>query len=250
MLLPALSRFSQRLAVSLFFLAGFAFLPAAARAQAPQYRPPVVAPNSTLAGVDYNQRYEVYGGFAYTHFNAGPTLLQGANLGGFDFQGSYFLRHKWAAEGSVRGYWGTSGAAPNPYDIHGPAVSQYMFLGGPEYRALENKHGSFTLHALVGGAYGRFDTSLKDQEGNTITPAQVGFYNNQASFGAAFGGTIDLNRSPRWAFRIAPDANITDYSSNGKSDFKEQFGISVGVLYRFGHPIDGRRSGAPAAAAR
>ncbi len=213
-------------------------LPLAVLAQAPQYRPPVVAANNTLAGVDYNSRYEVYGGAAYSHFDAGPSLLQGANLGGFDIQGARFFTRKWAAVANLRGYLGTSGVTPNAYGIRGPFVSEYMALVGPEYRVAGNQHASLTLHALFGGAYGYFTSDLKDQNGNKIEPAQVGLFNDQISFGSAIGGSIDLNRSPRLVFRISPDATLTDFSSAGKGDFKEQFGISVGIVYRFGRKID------------
>ena len=225
-------------------------LPLFAGAQVPQYHAPVVAPNSTLSGVHYNNRYEVYGGLAYTHFDAGPSVLQGANLGGGDAQIAYFLTHKWAAVGNLRVYYGTSGAVPNPYNIQGPAVSEYMALAGPEYRLASNQHASITLHALFGGAYGWFGKDLENQFGQHIEPGQVGFFNDQVAFGSAIGGSIDLNRSPRLAFRISPDAILTDFSSAGKGDFKEQFGISVGLVYRFGQHIDPVRAGAPAPAVR
>jgi hypothetical protein len=222
-----------------------------ALAQAPQYHAPVVAPNNTLSGVTYNSRYEVYGGVAYTHFDAGPSLQEGANLGGLDLQAAYFFTHKWAAVANLRGYYGTSGTVPNAYGIRGPEVSQYMLMAGPEYRLASNKHASLTLHALAGGSYGYFSEDLgRDNLGNKVEPGQVGFFNDQTSFGSAIGGSIDLNRSPRLAFRISPDALLTDYSSAGKSDFKEQFGISVGLVYRFGRHIDPVRAGAPAPAVR
>ena len=236
-------RFAAILAAPLSLFGAFA---PAAVAQVPQYRPPVVAPNDTLAGVNYNRRFELYGGLAYTHFDAGPSVLQGANLGGGDAQIAYFLTHKWAAVGNLRAYYGTSGAVPNAYNIHGPAVGQYMALFGPEYRLASNRHASLTLHALFGASYGEFSHSLYDQQGNKVPPSAVGFFNDQTAFGSAIGGSIDLNRSPRLAFRISPDAILTDYSSSGKSDFKEQFGISVGLVYRFGHHIDPVRRGAPA----
>ena len=216
-----------------------------AHAQAPQYRPPVVAANGALAGVSYNSRYEVYGGLAYTHYDAGPSLLQGANLGGFDIQGARFFTHKWAVDAAARAYFGTSGAVPNIYGIRGPGVSNYMLLGGPEYRLASNQHASLTLHALFGGTYGLFTGSLTDQNGNKVEPGQVGFFNDQIAFGSAIGGSIDLNRSPRLAFRISPDANLTDFSANGHGDFKEQFAISVGLVYRLGPKIDADRPGAP-----
>jgi hypothetical protein len=201
-----------------------------AQAQAQQTSQPQsstqAAPNYALAGVRYDYRWEVYGGLAYSHFNAGPNLLQGANLGGFDAQVARFLTPRWAVAGNVRGYYGTSGVVPNPYGIEGPFVSQHMFLAGPEYRGPSNEHASLTLHALVGGAYGRFESAL-----NGVPPAALGLFSNQLAFGGAFGGSIDLNRSPRLAFRISPDATITKYGSSGIQD---QFAISVGLVYRMG----------------
>ncbi len=226
-------------------LALFLFPSLHALAQAPQFHPPVVAPNSTLSGVTYNNRYEVYGGFAYAHFDAGPNVLQGANLGGFDAQAARFFTRKWAAAANVRGYYGTSGAVPNAFDIRGPFVSEHFFLAGPEYRAASNQHASVTLHALFGGVYGRFNAALINQQGAPVDPSVVGFFNNQFAFGAGIGGSIDLNRSPRLAFRISPDATLTNFSTRGQGGFVQQFALSVGVVYRLGTHIEPERAGAP-----
>jgi len=184
---------------------------------------PQLPPPAPLAGVRYDYPWEIYGGFAYSHFDAGPNLLQGSNLGGFD--------------ANVRGYYGTSGAAPNcgscsgsgsnAGPIEGPFVSEHMFLGGPEYRLVRNEHAALMLHAFVGGAYGDFTRGL-----NGVPPQNVGFFSNQFTTAMAMGGSLDLNRSPRLVFRIAPDATLTDFGGNG---FEEQFAISVGVVYRMGH---------------
>ncbi len=187
---------------------------------------PVVAPNDSLANVKYDYKWEVYGGAAYSHFDAGPTLVQGANLGGFDIQGARFLTHRWAVAANARGYYGTSGVVANPYDIQGPFVSEHMFVGGPEYRSLSNEHASMTFHALVGGAYGNFESAIDGRN-----PDLLGLFHNQFTFASALGGSIDLNRSPRLAFRISPDAILTNYGSAG---IKEQFAISVGLVYRLG----------------
>ncbi|HEY0795758.1 MAG TPA: hypothetical protein VGD64_08245 [Acidisarcina sp.] len=194
---------------------------------APVYTPPVVAPNDTLSGIKYDSRWEFYGGPAYAHFDAGPNLLQGANLGGLDVQAARWSTRKWAAVGNLRAYLGTSGAVPNPYNIRGPFVAEFFALAGPEYRGPGNEHVSMTFHALAGAVYGLFDKALK-----TVPPATVGFYNNQYAFGAALGGSIDLNRSQKLAFRISPDATLTNFGSNG---IKEQFALSVGIVYRLGH---------------
>ena len=70
-----------------------------------------------LANVRYDNRFDVSLGMAYGHIKAGPTLLQGANLGGLDLEGSYWLSKHWGLEGTGRDYVGTSGAAVNDLSI-------------------------------------------------------------------------------------------------------------------------------------
>ncbi len=207
-----------------------------ARAQAQSTTPPT-AGNGTyividpLAGVRYNNRYDVSLGLAYDHMKAGPNLLQGSNLGGLDLSASYWLAKRWGVEGSGRGYVGTSGAAPNPYSINGPFVAQYFFVAGPEWLGPHNKHGALIAHALFGGAYGKFEQDLRGH-----SPSTVGFYNDQLAPAAIIGGHMDLNRSARWVFRITPDAVITHYGVNYGNQAKQwdvNFALSVGVEYRF-----------------
>ncbi len=217
-----------------------AVLPPLLDAQAPQYHPPVVPNTDSLAGTDYNNRYELYAGLAYSHFNAGPSLLQGSNLGGIDLQGARFFSPRLAVAADIRGYFGTSGVVPNIYNIKGPFVSESMFLAGPEYRWVANERASVTIHALFGGAYGDFTSGIgktpSDLGPGTPPPtaAALGLFNNQVSFGSAIGGAVDLNRSPRLAFRIAPEATLTDFGSAG---IHEQFALSVGLVYRLGRHI-------------
>lgn len=197
---------------------------------------PQLPPPAPLAGVRYNYHWELYGGLAYSHFDAGPNLLQGANLGGFDAQAIRFFNTRFGAGVDARGYYGTSGAAPNCGNctgvppnggpIRGPFVSEHMFMAGPEYRLMKNEHVAIVLHGFAGGAYGDFQHAL----GN-VPPAEVGFFPNQLAFGAAYGGSIDLNRSPRLVFRISPDGTLTTYG-NGT---EEHFAVSVGIVYRLGH---------------
>jgi hypothetical protein len=202
----------------------------AVQTPAPAPEPQYIAVDP-LANVKYDNRYDVSLGMAYAHIKAGPNLLQGANLGGLDLTGSYWLSHHWAIEGTGRAYLGTSGAAPNTASINGPFVAQYIFAAGPEWLGPHNKHGALIAHVLAGGAYGKFEQDLR---GNS--PAVVGFYNDQVSPALIMGGHFDLNRSPRWVFRITPDALLTDYSVNYGPKTRQidvNFGISVGVEYKF-----------------
>ena len=188
-----------------------------------------------LANVRYDNRFDVSLGMAYGHIKAGPTLLQGANLGGLDLEGSYWLSRHWGLEGTGRGYVGTSGAAVNDLSIKGPFVDQYIFAAGAEWLGPHNKHGALVAHVLVGGAYGDFQHDLRG-----ANPSVVDFYNNQVAPAAVFGGHFDLNRSPQWVFRVTPDALFTRYNANYSTPPSAagartnwNFGLSVGVEYKF-----------------
>jgi len=199
-----------------------------------------------LGKVRYDNRYDVSLGFAYDHMKAGPSLLQGANLGGLDANGSYWLTRNWGIEASGRGYVGTSGTAPNHLnknggDLQGPMVKQYFFVGGAEWLGPHNKHADLIAHAMFGGVYGNFE---KDLLGNP--PGAFDFYYNQIAPAGIMGGHIDLNRSEHWVFRITPDAIMTHYNfrsapdstgaTTSYSQFDVNFAISVGLEYKFtGH---------------
>ncbi len=190
-----------------------------------------------LAGVSYDNRYDLSLGLAYDHMKAGPTLLQGANLGGLNLSGSYWLTRHWGLEGSGRGYLGTSGAGVNQYGISGPFVSEYFFTAGPEWLGPHNEHGAIIAHALAGGVYGDFNKDLVGRAPQGVNVYQaVDFYNNQIAPAFIIGGDFDLNRSAHWVFRVTPDAVITRYSINyapNTAATDVNFAISVGMEYKF-----------------
>jgi hypothetical protein len=227
-------RTSVRFLASLAAVAAVA-LSAGTRAQAQSSASPT-AGNGTyiasdpLANVRYDNRYDLSLGLAYDHMKAGANVLQGANLGGLDLSGSYWFSGRWAVEGSGRGYFGTSGVgSSNTTQVHGPFVDEFFFTGGPEWLGPHNKHGDLIAHVLVGGA--RFNSHL-----DGTTPLEQNFYYNQFAPAVIIGGHMDLNRSPRWVFRITPDAVMTHYGMNSVpkvSQFDVNFAISVGVEYRF-----------------
>lgn len=185
-----------------------------------------------LANVRYDNKFDMSVTMAYDHMKAGPNLLQGSNLGGLDVTGTMWMTKRWGVQATGRGYVGTSGAAPNaPLNIKGPFVSEYYFAGGPVWLGPHNKHGAILAHALIGGVYGKFEQDLQG-----VSPSVVGFYNDQVAPAAIIGGHFDLNRSPRWVFRITPDALVKRYSVDYGAKYSQwdvNFGISVGVEYKF-----------------
>jgi hypothetical protein len=198
-----------------------------------------------LSNVRYDYRYDVSLGLAYDHMKAGPSLLQGANLGGLDGDASIWLTRHWGIQGSGRAYVGTSGTAPNDLnknggDLQGPVVKQYFFVGGLEGLGPHNKHGAFTAHVMFGGVYGDFQKDLLG-----VLPGYFDFYYNQIAPAGVAGGSIDLNRSEHWALRINCDAMMTHYSfqpppTSGSTtlppkwaQFDVNYAMSVGLQYKF-----------------
>ena len=193
---------------------------------------PVYVATNPLAGVTYDNRYDLSLGMAYAHIKAGPPPLhEGSNLGGLDLNASYWLARRFGLEATGRYFAGTSGAGVNDLNIQGPFISETFFAAGPEWLGPHNKHGAFIAHAMVGGAYGKFEQDLRG-----ASPSVVGFFNDQVALAAVIGGHIDLNRSPQWVFRITPDALYTRYGINygTQAVYPEwNFGLSVGVEYKF-----------------
>ncbi len=196
-------------------------------------------PTNPLAGVSYNNKYDIYLGLAYDHMKAGPTLVQGSHLGGLDLTATRWFAPHWGAQASGRAYIGTSGAGVNSIPtggtIKGPMVKQYFFLGGVQYLGPHNQHGALMAHVLLGGVYGNFQKDLLG-----LPPARFDFYYNQVAPAATIGGSFDLNRSARWVFRIVPEAIATHYtysnapySSQRFGQFDVNFAISVGLQYKF-----------------
>ena len=181
--------------------------------------------NESLKPLDYRNKYDIYGGFASSHFNAGPALIPGANLGGLDIQGTLWLKAcRLGATANVRGYYGTTGVVPNPYGIHGPFIMEHQFMAGPSIRGPKNEHAALTFHALVGGSYGVFNSAI-DQG---LTGPNLGLFDNGVALATALGGSLDLNRSPRLSVRISPDYLLTRFGGVSQNEFA----ISIGVLYR------------------
>jgi hypothetical protein len=217
----------------------FALVLAVVMALYPCYRmqaqqlPSKYVPQLPTQNVQYDYRWELYGGAAYSHFIAGPDL-PGTNLYGFDVEAARFLRSNWAITATGRGYYGSTSVEANSYGVTKPPVRTYLFMGGPEYRRAHNQHLSMTLHAYFGTGYGLFNSGVKNKSGGAVDPELVGMYKNQLSRGAgAFGGSLDFNVSERWAVRVAPEATLTDFrSSSGKGGLNAQYAATVGVVYR------------------
>jgi hypothetical protein len=198
------------------------------------------------APVTYDNKYEVYGSLNYMNFKAGEDLPKRMNLGGGEFEGTWWVTPKIGVAGEYRGEAGTTQVFPNAqiYGIHRPLVYMNMGLFGVQYRGPKNQHAAIDFHAYGGIADGVFDAGTAGAgagdvgrtaaenaclaSGNSI-PAGVGLYCNHVAPLFALGGSLDMNRSKNWAVRLSPDLILEHFGN----ETREFFSISGGVVYRF-----------------
>jgi hypothetical protein len=176
----------------------------------------------------YNNRWEIYGGAQYSHFNPAPgPNVHAINLLGWNGTGTLYFHTSWGLEASARGLYGTMSVPPNPYNVPAsPRMSEHLFLFGPTVRMRRHEKYAAGMHLLIGAAYGSFDKNFPAG----IQPQAVGIYNNKLAFGAAVGPWADYNLSPRMAVRFIADWQPTRYGFSTQNEFAG----SVGIVYKFG----------------
>jgi hypothetical protein len=173
----------------------------------------------------YSHKFEVYGGGGYTRFRPGQSLQhinEAAWNGGF----TDYLWGRLGLTADLRGYYGTAFIYPNQYNIFKPAISQYTFLGGPQYRVVRREHYTVGVQGLIGGARGNFNANSAGQPG-----VQVGMWSGGTTFSAAIGVPIDYNIAPNLAWRIQPGYWLTTFGSTTQV---KNLGFTSGLVFRFG----------------
>ena len=203
-------------------LFAFSFLSTALRAQVT-----ATAPATTLP--QYQQRWDFYGGYSYSHFNPGIGKgVQAINLNGWNGDVTAWFKQLFGLEFSIRGYYGTIIVPPNAYNVNTSNMSEHLFMVGPNFRIVRKENYAAGVHVLIGAANGNFDQGFKN---SGAQPYQVGIYNNKVAFGAAAGGWADYNLNQKWAVRFTADWQPTHYGFSTQNEFSG----TAGVVYKFGY---------------
>lgn len=210
-----------RAASALLFACCIVFPAIEAHAQVTATAPIIVSPR-------YNNRWEVYGGGQYSHFNPSPGRnIHATNLEGWNGSAVVYLRPSWGFEASVRGLYGKMSVPTNIYNIPpNPSMSETLFLFGPTFRLLRGRRYAAGFHTLIGAAYGSFDKDFPPG----VQPINVNIYDTKLAFGAAIGWFTDFNLSNKWAIRAIGDFQPTHYGYTEQNEFAG----SVGIVYKFG----------------
>ncbi|GGH14472.1 outer membrane beta-barrel protein [Silvibacterium dinghuense] len=203
---------------------------------------PDYTPTSPIKNPLSNHRWEVYGGIAYKPFQAGPGDGHTSTMWGFNGEAARFFNEHWAIAATGRGVYGTAHPDPNSYGFTKPPVTEYMYMGGPEYRYARNEHLNLSLHAFFGAGYNQINGSLRLKSGEYIDPELVGLYKDEPAFVSSFGGAADFAVTNHWAIRLEPEAVLDDFThSDNTGGMAVHFGASAGVVYRF-HTITRKRA--------
>jgi hypothetical protein len=172
----------------------------------------------------YSHQYETYFGGGYLRFRPGSSLQRNSesawNVGITDY-----LRGKLGVTADFRGYYGTTFTYINQYQIFAPSISQYTFMGGPQYRLFEGQHWAWSGFALVGVGHGNFGTGT-----GGLPPTLIGLYPDGDAFNLSVGASVDYNLGPALALRLTPNYLMSRYGS----DTQNNLGFNAGVVYRFG----------------
>jgi len=181
------------------------------------------------APVTYGNTYELYGGINFMNFQAGQDLPTRMNLGGGELLGTYWLNQRLGVAADYRFDAGTTPVLANPGVRNRPLVYLHIGMLGAQYRGPKNQYVAVNFHAYAGVGAGIFDYSLKDIP--VAGRGEIGLYTNRVKPMAALGGSVDFNRSKRWAVRISPDLILEHFGT----ETREFVSVSGGVVYRFGN---------------
>jgi hypothetical protein len=173
----------------------------------------------------YTHKFEVYGGGGYTRFRPGSSL-QHINEAAWNAGVTDYRWGRLGITADLRGYYGTAFIPPNPFNIFKPSISEYTFMGGPQYRVVRREHWAVSGQVLVGGSKGNFNANGAEFPGGL-----VGLWSNGTNFSAAAGVPIDYNLGPGLAFRIQPGYWLTSFSNTLQV---KNLGFTTGLVYRFG----------------
>lgn len=194
----------------------------------PRLRAQVTATAPEAEAPQNAQRWELYGGAQYSHFNPSPARgVRAINLLGWNGTATLWLGSIMGFDASARGLYGNLEVPANSEGIPAsPAMSEHLFLFGPDFRVRRRPGYTVGMHTLLGAAYGSFGNGFP----KGTKPQDVGIYNDKLAMGLAVGPWVDYNLGPKLSVRLISDWQPTHYGFN----WQNEFAGSVGIVYKFG----------------
>ncbi|HKF48448.1 MAG TPA: hypothetical protein VKB38_13885 [Terracidiphilus sp.] len=178
----------------------------------------------------YLHLYDLYVGMGYLRFVPGAGTngegLQRTTLYAWNVDFTRYYSERLGATLDARGYYGTTFTGLNfTNSVTKPAISTYAFMGGPQYRLLLHPRYSVAARVMGGYDHGHFSG---DTNGFGSTP--LGLWPDGGTFAASTAIIGELNLSPSFGLRLAPEYFFTGFGS----DFQDSRGFTGGFVFRFG----------------
>jgi hypothetical protein len=176
----------------------------------------------------YSHKWEVAGGGGFTRFRTGEFLQRITEVN-FFVAPSYHFNPKWGVTGEVRGLYGSANI-PNVFALnnsYSPQISEYTFMGGPQYRFIARERYSISASATGGVALSKFGGDAKG-----LPSQDLGMWTDSNSKPAFSVNLIaDYNIYTNFAVRVQPTYLGTTFDNK----LQNNLGMQFGVVYRFGH---------------
>ena len=174
---------------------------------------------------------EIYLSYSYLRADTGTIDLEGggtaelesANTHGTEISGTWFVTRRAGIEvtlGYNRGSFSLEGVTLPETGLEIPTgeATQYTFLVGPRFRAMNTERHAFDLRALVGGA--NLDIRL---------PVSVSTFKDQSwGFSAAFGAAYTVVLNDAISFRVIQPELLIGTAGPGTS---VHFRFSTGLVF-------------------
>jgi hypothetical protein len=175
----------------------------------------------------YSHKYEVAGGGGFLRFRTGQYLQKITQVN-FFMTGAYNLKPQLAVVADVRGMYGHANI-PNVFSLNNvfaPQISEYTFMGGPQYRFIGKEKYSVSASATAGVALSKFGGDAKG-----LASQDLGMWpDSNAKFAYAINLIGDYNIYNNLAVRVQPTYLGTTFGNT----LQNNLGINFGVVYRFG----------------
>jgi len=191
----------------------------------------------------YNHRFEISGGGGFLRFKPGSILQKNSEVT-FYMSGTYYLNPKLGIIGEIRGLYGNAKIGNNtaigdqtpvflPFN---PQISEYPFMGGVAYRVYAKEKIAVAITGEGGAVLGKFDGDTKG-----LRSSDLGLWQSTTKPAFSIGANFDYNFYPNLALRIEPTYLATffkldpvDTTHGSPGSIQNNFGVNVGVVYRFG----------------
>jgi opacity protein-like surface antigen len=177
-----------------------------------------------------SSKFEVFGGYSYLRADR-DGLGIGRDLNGWNASINYSLNKILGVKADFSGHYTDTRVVYNPFTGASAQldISDFTFLFGPQFSYRKNGKVVPFAHILLGGFRGKVSGSPVDI-GFPGLPLVIDPSSTDTSFGAAFGGGLDIKLTKGLAFRLVQaDYLLSRFGGRTQNNLR----IGTGLVVKF-----------------